>query len=191
MVRMIAHRSLLVLGGASACCGLSEPCGGWPAFALWASAVTAACVLGAVLLRTSTVGQVTWKNRLAGCLLPWGWRLNAGRLWVAAVSWLVWASLGGAVTVLREGEGHAGVRLGLLAAWIIDVGALAFALGSVRQATPGGRVGVLWVLVAVIAALLGVRVGLYAAGLPLAALVAGGGRRWRSGFASAWSCCSS
>lgn len=176
MLRMIAHRSLLVLAGASACYGLGELCGGWPAFAVWALAITAACALGAGLLRAITVGRVTWKNRLAGYLIPWGWRVNAGRLWAAAaVSWLVWVSLGGAVTVLREGEGHAGVRLGLLAAWAIDAGALLFALGSVRQATPGGRVGALWVLVGVTAALLGVSVGLSVAGLPLAALVVGGG----------------
>lgn len=177
---LYAQRVILVTAAAAACYGLAAVYDTWPGLLLWAGVTAVGCVLGAVLLRTSRIGEITWKNRAAGYLIPWGWRLNRGLLWpVPVISWLTWVAIGGGSVLLRpdvvdEAPG-AGVRIALFASWTIDAAALIFLLGTIRQATPGGRVRSLWKLVAVIAGLIGASVGLYLGGLPTAALVVGGG----------------
>ncbi|MBN9520167.1 hypothetical protein J0H58_16835 [bacterium] len=168
----------MVAAAAAACYGLAEWLG-TPAFAaIWVATTGAGCALGAALLRTSEIGRVTWRNRAAGYLIPWGWRLNRGRLWpVPLISWAVWAAIGGAVFLLRSGpaEEQPGLRIALFAAWVVDAAALLFVLGSIRQATPGSRVGSLWRLTAILAGLILTSVGLYLGGMTLAALAVGGG----------------
>ncbi|AWM40211.1 hypothetical protein GobsT_13420 [Gemmata obscuriglobus] len=179
-IALFTRRAALVAAAAAACYGLAEGLGAGPALLLWAAAAAGACVLGAVLLRVSAVGRITWRNRAAGYLIPWGWRLNRGRLWpVAVVSWVVWVAVGAAALLLRPSPGEdgpaVGVRIALFAAWAVDAAALVFILGSIRQATPGGRVGSLWKLVAVIAGLVGASVALHLGDLSRAALLLAGG----------------
>jgi hypothetical protein len=56
--------------------------------------------LGALVLRTTKVGELTWKNRLAGHLLPWGYHIGGGSLLGIVLGCVVaWAALAGAVLV--------------------------------------------------------------------------------------------
>lgn len=176
MIVLYLKKAVLFAGSAAAAYGLATEFGPWPAFLACAVVAAVACVLGAILLRRSTIGQVTWRNRLAGYLIPWGWRLNRGRLWpVAIISWVVWTAVCGAAVLLRSGEPSLGMRAALLAAWLIDASALVFLLGTIVQATPGSRLGSVWKLVTFIVAVLCARVGLYVVGQTTAALIVGGG----------------
>ena len=83
--------------------------------------------------------------------------------------------VGGAAVLLRSDEPSLGMRVALLAAWLIDASALVFLLGTIVQATPGGRVGSVWKLVAFTTAVLCASVGLYVGGQATAALLVGGG----------------
>lgn len=177
---LLAKKVALVAAAGAAGYGLAEAFGLARAMLVCAGGAAVACGLGAMLLRTSRVGAVTWRNHAAGCLVPWGWRLSRGRLWAAAaVSWAAWTAAGAAAVALRPGAAAgppAGwVRLGLFAAWAADAAALVYVLGTIRQATPGGRVGTLWKAVAALAALLGASLGLFFGGRAAAALVVGGG----------------
>lgn len=54
--------------------------------------------LGALVLRTTKVGELTWKNRLAGHLLPWGYHIGGGSLPGLVLGCVVvWAALAAAV----------------------------------------------------------------------------------------------
>ncbi|VTR92423.1 unnamed protein product [Gemmata massiliana] len=176
MIRLHIQRALLVAAAAVATYRLAEQYGTWTGLLIWASVMAVACGTGTILLRTSTIGRVTWRNRAAGYLIPWGWRFNRGLLWpVPVVSWVVWTAVGATVVLLRQGEGASGLRVALFAAWVLDAGALIFILGAICQATPGGRMVALWKLVTLIAALIATSVGLYLYGLPTAALIVGSG----------------
>lgn len=176
MTLLYFQKAVLLAAVATGAYGLAVEFGPWPAALTCGTVAAVACVIGAILLRTSTIGRVTWRNRLAGHLIPWGWRLNRGRLWPAAVfSWVVWTAVGGAAVLLRSDEPSLGMRAALLAAWLFDASALVFLLGTIVQATPGSRVGSVWKLVAFITAVLCASVGLYASGRATAALLVGGG----------------
>jgi hypothetical protein len=180
MIVRFVQRAMLIAAATTACYGLAEAFGPPTAALIWAGIAVIACGVGTVLLRTSPVGRVTWRNRAAGYLIPWGWRLNRGRLWpVAVVSWVGWMAVGAAVFVLRPGSANedsgVGLRVALFAAWVVDAAALLFVLGTIRQATPGSRVRSLWKLAAVIALVGGASIGLYLGGRSTAALVVGGG----------------
>lgn len=176
MIFVYLRKAILLAAVAAAAYGLCVELGPWPAVFTCAAVAAVGCVIGAVLLRTSTIGQVTWRNRLAGYLIPWGWRLNRGRLWpVAVISWVVWTAVSGAAVLLRADEPSLGMRAALLAAWLIDASALVFLLGTIAQATPGSRLGSIWKLVAFITAVLCASVGLYVAGQATAALIVAGG----------------
>lgn len=176
MILLYLKKAILLAAVAAAAYGLCVEFGPWSAAFTCATVAVVACVIGMVLLRTSTIGQVTWRNYLAGYLIPWGWRLNRGRLWpVGVISWVVWTAVSGAAALLRADEPSLGMRAALLAAWLIDASALMFLLGTIVQATPGSRLGSVWKLVAFITVVLCASVGLYVAGQTTAALIVGGG----------------
>lgn len=176
MIRLYLKKAVLLAVPAAAAYGLAIEFGPWPAVLTCAALAAVACVIGAVLLPTSAIGQVTWRNRMAGYLIPWGWRLNRGKLWsVAVISWVVWTAVGGAAVLLRSDPPSIGLRAALLTAWVVDAAALGYLLGTIARATPGGRLGSVWKLAAVAAGVLGGSVGLYAAGQTTAALIVGGG----------------
>lgn len=180
MILLYVKRAALIVAVAAATYLLAAELGPWPAAIAGAAAAAVACTTGAALLRTSAVGRVTWRNRLASYLIPWGWRLNRGRLWpVVVTSWAVWTAVGVAAVLLRPtGPTEpvpVGTRVALFAAWAVDGAAMVYLLGTVAQATPGSRVGGLWKMVAVATGVIGVSVGLYLTGLATVALVAGSG----------------
>ena len=76
MVILYIKRAMLSVAAAGACISLAEQYGTTTAYLIWASMMVVACGIGALLLRTSLVSQLTWRNRLAGYMIPCGWRLN-------------------------------------------------------------------------------------------------------------------
>lgn len=141
MLVNLLYRSLLLAAGVLLVHWLVSRFGPATAFLLWSGFTALAAITGAVLLRTSTVGKVTWKNQAAAWLLPWGARLNRGMLWpLPVVTWLVWIALGGlAIFVLGPQPDGApqGPSLWLrglvLTTWIVNGAGLMFLLGTVVQ----------------------------------------------------------
>lgn len=123
------------------CRWLSARIGPWPMLGSWAGVAALVCSLSAWLLTTVQTGEVGWKNRLAGYVLPWGYKLFDGRLgWIAFASWSVWVLLGLAAvlpTLLgspKPGPGMAPATLpgtpqwslALIIAWVVDGALLLF-----------------------------------------------------------------
>lgn len=131
MILLYLKRAALLVGVAAAACGLADDYGPWLAVLACTVMAAIAGATGAVLVRTSPVGQVTWRNRLAGYLIPWGWRLNRGKLWpLPVVSWAVWTAVCGAALLLRPAPDGPppSTRAALLAAWQVDASALVYLL---------------------------------------------------------------
>lgn len=185
MIAHIIRKAALIAVAATVCCLLVSRYGIGTAAAVWAGAAAVACVAGAVLLRTSAVGRITWKNWTAAYLMPWGARLCGGVLWpIPVTSWCVWMAVAAAVFVLTPGPGEEPVeaaeavrRVALGTAWVIDGGALLYLVGTIRQHyTVTSRSGrSLFTICAVLVGLIVVSAVFHLLGLPyLALLVAGG-----------------
>lgn len=146
-------------------------------------------VVGALVLRTTKVGEMTWKNTLAGYLLPWGYHLGGGTLPGLVLGCVaVWAALAAAVllgsapaaavaTPNQPAAVSAGTPAWLVLAWIV-AGAFLFWMGGQlrRYYQPGSSVTRSQAkLVFAVAAMLVGSVVLNQLGHPgLALLVAGG-----------------
>lgn len=97
---LIVKRIILVAVAAALAWLLLRQLGSLRFVAVWIPASAVVAGLGALLLKTSTTGQITWKNWAAGCLMPWGYKLGQGRLgWIIVLSWIVWSLIGVAVVV--------------------------------------------------------------------------------------------
>lgn len=101
--------------------------------------------IGTVLLRNAEPEKITWRNRTAGWLLPWGYRIGRGKLLaIAVVSGIVWGILLGLGVLLAQ-PAPAMVREApapflpdmalvlLVLAWIVDGAALFYLLGMLSQ----------------------------------------------------------
>lgn len=124
-----------------------------PLTAAWActAAVGAACaVTGALVLRSAQVGQISWRNRVAGLLLPWGYVLGRGKLLgIVIACTAIWSALAAAVLLslvapeAMPNAGAAPVPTGpaatgapgpwLLLAWIVDGACLCYLLGTLTK----------------------------------------------------------
>ncbi len=119
---------------------LARTLGPWQA--VLASAVLAAALVavGVLLLRSTRVGELTWRNRTAGLLLPWGYRFGGQLPTIAGTSWLVWTLLAAATALSTHSVGRdpvtattapatGGLSVLLLLAWIANGGLLLYTLG--------------------------------------------------------------
>lgn len=132
---------------------LATRIGTWPTLLAFVLFAGVAAGIGAALLRSSTVGKLTWKNRLAGFLVPWGWMLARGQLWRGVTaSGIVWVMLGGVGTFLAwspvsmpiaatPNTTLSTVLTALLAlAWVVDGGAILYLVSTVvKNFTPGSK----------------------------------------------------
>jgi hypothetical protein len=184
IVRTLWQFVLLSLAAAG-CWSLTSQFGSLLAGAVWSALALVGCVVGVVLLRTSELSRVTWKNRVAGWLIPWGWRINRGKLWpVAVVSWVVWMLVWAAVAVLTPPASESltardvAVRVLLGVAWAVDGLAIGYVIGTLRQNFTSGASGghSLRVIAVVITGLLAVSVALHLFGLTTAGLLVAGGQ---------------
>jgi hypothetical protein len=147
-------------------------------------------ITGALLLRGSAVGKVTWRNYTAGWLLPWGYTLGRGQLkGIALVSGSLWTLLAaGAIYVsttataadssAAPGAPAASISAWwLLLAWVVDGGCLLYLLGqSLKNSLRGSSAGIRLrkLLLALVAMLVGSLVLQLFGYTGLAVLVAGG-----------------
>lgn len=93
---------------------LASRLGTGAALAILAASGLASVSIGAWLLRQAPVGSVTWRNRLAAWLMPWGHVLGGPTLFaIACSSFVAWSllSLAGAIGWSEPW---------LLTAWILD-----------------------------------------------------------------------
>lgn len=122
-----------------------------PLLAAWATTTAiggALAVTGALLLRSAQVGQIGWRNRVAGLLLPWGYVLGRGKLPGIVISCTaIWSALAAAVllsfvdpgvaapAVPAPAPAAAGGASGpwLLLAWIVDGACLCYLLGMLTK----------------------------------------------------------
>lgn len=146
-------------------------------------------VLGALVLRTVEVGERSWKNRLAGHLLPWGYHLGGGSLPGLVLGCIgVWAGLVAAVLLSsapvaavvapnQPAAAPAGTSPWLVLAWIVVGAFLLWMIGQLRRFyQPGSSVTrSQGKLVLVVAAMLVGSVALYLFGHPGLAMVVVGG----------------
>lgn len=98
--------------------------GTMPAVGLAAAVFAALALLGCVLLRFSSVGRVTWLNRVGTRLLPFAWRFGGGSLARMAVGsttlQTVFAAAGALARTNGVGEPGGGAMLALIVAWTVD-----------------------------------------------------------------------
>lgn len=118
--------------------------------ALGGCAVIAAVLaaVGLLVLRSVRVQELSWRNALAGVLLPWGYRFGGQLGAIVGTSWLVWSLLAGATvlcTAAVDGSPAAtatataaatsaspvvgGLSFLLLLGWIVNGGLLLYTLG--------------------------------------------------------------
>jgi hypothetical protein len=177
------HQALRVTLAASVCVLLVRTCGTVTAAAVWVGVSLVMSVLGVVLLRTSAVGRLTWKNYLAGYFAPWGVRVGGGKLWpIAVVSWAVWLAVGGGVFVLvpETGEmtgGDITLRVLLGLSWAVAGYTVGYLIATRVRSFPAGSSSGrrLLLLAGVVAALIAASVALYLFGFTLFALLVTGG----------------
>ncbi len=120
----------------------------WAAVGVAAAIAVASSALGALLLKTATVGRITWRNYVGGWLLPWGYMLGRGRLaGIAAVSAAVWTLLA-ASAILATASATGAAPPGpvatvpaaaattpwlLVLAWIVNGGALLYVVSLLSK----------------------------------------------------------
>lgn len=163
----------------------------WPAFGLSLVVAVLLSVIGTLLVLRAEVDQVTWRNRVAALMLPWGYRLAKGRLlWIGVVSAVVFTAitggvilvttLGGSVIPGGPGVSPAGIPTHvswlLIVAWLVDGAALLRVVSMLPALPPGSSPArTLWKLGAMVVALLVGSIVLLLRGYPTAALWVAGG----------------
>ncbi len=185
LIWIVIHRLALAVIAALLFGYLLKHLNTWPAIGLWALIACLVCLLGTVLLRTSAIGRITWKNRIAGYLIPWGGTVNQGRLWpIPVVSWLVWMLIAIAVAILSlrwpETVEHSADRIWLIflfTSWLVDGGAILYLLGVLVKNAPNGskaKQSLTRILIALVL-LIGASLFAFSFGqLTIAVLIAGG-----------------
>ena len=110
---------------------LSAVTGTGPAIATIAAIGAVATAVGTILLRTSPLGRVTWRNIAAGWLMPWGFASGSTTLGgIAITSIVAWVLLGSA-------GAFAWSTPWLLAAWLLDAVALGYLTGPLWRRSHG------------------------------------------------------
>lgn len=183
MIVTLVRHAVLIAAAAAAVFFLVRQFGAGTAVLVWAGLSLLACAAGAVLLRTSAVGRITWKNRLAACLMPWGANLGGGALWpIPVTSWVVWLGVAGGVIALTPTATGTDSwptlwRVALGTAWVIDGGVLLYVAGTLRRHYPPTSSGwrSLTRICVVLIGLIAASVVLYVCGLPYLALAVAGG----------------
>jgi hypothetical protein len=183
---------ILYMGlGALAVVGLARQLGKWPAVEVWAAIMAVCIAVVSVLLRTSQTGRITWKNRLAGVFLHFGYLVGRGQLLpIAVFSWIGWVALAVIVVLLLDrpvpppadsgitlSEGwQSTVTVLLYASWGVLVSAIFYLFGTLmRNFQPPRREGrSLLLVIGVLVLLLAGSVTLWIAGRPVLGLIVAG-----------------
>ena len=177
LMRLMYPAALIVLS-AGICGELATHMKPWAALAVWAGGMALLCTLAAVALKGAPMGKLTWRNRLAGYLLPWGYKLGRGKLIpMTAAAWAIWVLLGAGTILLvsTSAAAHPWLATLIFITWVIEGGLLVRQLGlSLTFSTRSGRIAVLQFAL-VLAGLIGAGMVLWVMGYPGWALVVSGG----------------
>lgn len=117
-----------------------QTCEPWPAVLGCVAIAALVAAVGLLLLSRTRVGELSWRNRLGGLLLPWGYRFGGRLTTIVPVSWLVWSLLAVATVLCTRPPDPVGAAPGaapevaglsylLLLAWVADGGLLLYTLG--------------------------------------------------------------
>ncbi len=141
MFGLVLNRIVMVTATVAASRYLVASVGPGAAFAGWMLSAGLMCGAGAVLLRSVPIEQVTWRNHLAGWLLPWAGLFVGRHLWPMVVgSWVGWVLLGGAaISVARLSTAVADGLGGFGWVWLLVVGWV----GNIEATTRIGRTALL------------------------------------------------
>jgi hypothetical protein len=191
---VIVARVVMLAVTVGACRWLTSALGPWKAIGAWALGMAVICAGVALWLDRQPPEQITFVNRLAGYLLPWGYDIGRGKLIpIVITSWIVWVLLGGGavftIGVLARG-GRAGelsaevpshttlLTVLLYLAWVID-GAVLMRLVSVswvrQNPMPPSVIMVMLALTAMILGSAAIKMlGKSAAATKLALAISGG-----------------
>jgi hypothetical protein len=149
---------------------------------IYASVVILATLVGAMLLRSSAVGQSSWRNVLATNLLPWSWLAGYGSLLKLCVYNLLGSILFGlacfvVARYLRHNdyalEQIGGWTIACALAWIVLIGMVLFLVRQYgkRYYTGASGLRTFLKLLAAPAGALAASIALVVAGLPAVAFV--------------------
>lgn len=155
VIYMLLFRAVRIGVPVLVCILLARELGAWGALGIWAGGMALVCAATAAMLRRAPAEKVTWVNRMAGFVLPWGYYIGRGKLpRIAMFSWLGWVALGAAVVTLTSlnvdsppppeaaampeagasGEANEAwatvLRVLLLIAWLVDGAALMLIVGN-------------------------------------------------------------
>jgi hypothetical protein len=172
--------TIQVLLAAAVCWLLARRVGAWPTVAYFSAAMGVLCMVGALLLRSAPLGRIAWQNRVAGLVLPWGYRISGKLPAITAVSWAVWTliavgvavAMGAATRTASAGASRVWPTM-MIAGWAINAAAAFYLLGlyaRYREHAPRGRKPTL-LLVGVLCALIAVSFLLSRAGRPVLAAI--------------------
>jgi hypothetical protein len=192
---VILARVVMLAVTVGVCRWLTSTFGVWKAIGLWAGGMALVCVGTALWLDRQPPGQITFVNRIAGYVLPWGYQIGRGKLApIVATSWLIWVLLGtgAALTIGGVPSGSTGaqapsaesatsptwVTVLLYLSWIVD-GAVLARIASVswirQNPMPPSIVTASLVIGGLIAGSAAIKLfGKSAAATKLALIVAGG-----------------
>ncbi|MFO0982838.1 MAG: hypothetical protein U1E76_14090 [Planctomycetota bacterium] len=193
-VGVIVNRIVMLAVTTGACAWLTARVGAGVAVVLWTVAMTMVCAATALLLERQPAGRVSLVNRVAGLVLPWGYRLGRGRLApIVVTSCVMWALLGLAATLAvsahlaprrqppsaAAGAPAPSVLLTslLYAAWLVDGAALLHLIGvmaSSRRRLPMAVILPALALAAMVLASIVLALPTSGGHRPLALLIAGG-----------------
>jgi hypothetical protein len=100
LMRFLYPAALIAL--AVGICGeLAARLNPWVVMAIWADAMAVLCSAAAWGLKNAPMGTITWRNKLAGYLLPWGYKLGRGKLVpMTLAAWVIWVLIGLGTVIL-------------------------------------------------------------------------------------------
>lgn len=193
LVGVIVNRVVMLVVATVVCAWLTSRVGPWAAAGLWSAAVVLVCSGSAILLHRQAPGRISVINRIAGLVLPWGYRIGRGRLVpIVVTSCVVWmlvglgASLAMAGYLARDqappglsadaGKPSALVMTLLYLSWLVD-GALLMRMIGIAAARHDRVPTSVWVLILALTAMIGISavVALRGDGNPARALLIAGG----------------
>jgi hypothetical protein len=137
-VLMHIRKIPLICAGAWITWLLAARLGPWFGLAAWAIVMGVLCTTIAYILRHGPVGMITWRNRLAGYVIPWGYRLGRGKLApITIIAWSIWVGIGVATILV--------FRLNAPGANVAATGASAAASDSGRHPVLGAILLATWI----------------------------------------------
>lgn len=175
------YPAALILLAAGICGELAMRVKAWLALLIWAGGMGLLCAAAAWCLKKAPMGRLTWRNKLAGYLLPWGYKIGRGKLLpMTLAAWAIWIMIGVGTIVLAAwpmgaASAHPYLAVMIFVSWVVLGGLAVRQLGLIP--TFGSRSGRMSLLqsAAVALGLMAASAVLWLTGRPGWALLTAGG----------------